>query len=60
MASQCKSNDTGNLDMPKRSSEVLVKRYVYIGKYLVYIGFVLSMVSVTHWGSWNIFPVDKG
>lgn len=26
----------------------------------MYVDLLLSMVSGSHWGSWNIFPLDTG
>lgn len=34
--------------------------YVCAGKILEYIGLVLSVVSGSHWGSWSIYPMEKG
>lgn len=52
MAPKCKSSDPFDLNMPKRSCNVLqVKRCVYRNEDSIYR--VLSAVSGIYWGSWE-------
>ena len=56
MATKSRNSDAGNLDVPKRSHQVLrmqmEKPHIQ--------GSVLPVVSHIHWGSWNLSPTEKG